>query len=416
MKTQPLKALFGIFLAGMLLLHGVMAWQARGLVRRGYPDFTIFYAAGKIIDQGLGRSLYDESTEARVEQQFAPTVDIRHGALPYMHPPFEALLFLPLTKFSYPAAFLLWDGLNLLILLALPFIVRPYVPGLAEIPLALCLLAALAMFPVFLALLQGQDTFALLLLLTLAWRELRRDAAVAAGCWLGLGLFRFHLVLPIVLVLLCRGGRRAALGFSSTALGLAAISVWLVGWHEAVAYPVYLWRLESNLGNGAIVPRVMPNLRGLMASLVPAADGRIGQLMVVVVSLAVLAFACWKWQSGGSGSRLDLGFSLLIVSSVVVSYHGFAHDLGLLFLPLLLVWGRWQERPDWHLSTHWALVLPPLVLWFSPLLMLLLFRYGRLNVLAPVLLLWMWGIGREISREQAREPRLAEVRPASESG
>jgi hypothetical protein len=107
---------------------------------------------------------------------------------------------------------------------------------------------------------------------------------------------------------------------------------------------------------------------------------------------------------------------LLIVSSVVVSYHGFAHDLGLLFLPLLLVWGRWQERPDWHLSTQWALVLPPLVLWFSPLLMLLLFRYGRLNVLAPVLLLWMWGIGREISREQAREPRLAEVRPASESG
>jgi len=41
---------------------------------------------------------------------------------------------------------------------------------------------------------------------------------------------------------------------------------------------------------------------------------------------------------------------------------------------------------------------PMLLLFVSPIQMLLLQKYGKLSLLAPVLLLWAWGLAREISR------------------
>jgi hypothetical protein len=41
---------------------------------------------------------------------------------------------------------------------------------------------------------------------------------------------------------------------------------------------------------------------------------------------------------------------------------------------------------------------PMLLLFVSPLQMLLLQKYGKLSLLSPVLLLWAWGLASEISR------------------
>ena len=43
----------------------------------------------------------------------------------------------------------------------------------------------------------------LLLLNALAFAALKRNADTLAGCWLGLSVFKFQLILPLVLILLC---------------------------------------------------------------------------------------------------------------------------------------------------------------------------------------------------------------------
>src|SRR2546426_11491671 len=120
MKTRTFRMLLTLFLAGMLSLHLLLAWNAAGLIRKGYPDFTIFYSAGKIVRQGLGSKLYDEQTQYRVQQEVAAGVSIRQGPLPYNHPPFEALIFVPFTSPPYFTAYFLCGLAPLLILVAFP--------------------------------------------------------------------------------------------------------------------------------------------------------------------------------------------------------------------------------------------------------------------------------------------------------
>jgi alpha-1,2-mannosyltransferase len=398
-KMHTTRTLLILFLTGMLSLHLLLAWDASDLVRKGYPDFTIFYSAGKIVRQGLGTKLYDEETQYRVQQEFASGVSIRQGPLPYNHPPFEALIFVPLTLLPYFAAFLLWDLMNLGILLALPFLLRRHIPLLQRIPIVGWLLVSLAFFPVFIALLQGQDILLLLLLFTLAFVSLKRNADFAAGCWLGLGIFRFHLVVPFLLILLLRKRHKAILGFLLVALALGGISIVVVGWRETLAYPGYVWHLEQTMGHRrTIVPGLMPNARGLLDSLLtPNTSTVFRDIVSVLVSVILMCFAAWEWRAT-SIAAFDLGFSLCVIVTVLVGYHAFAYDLSLLILPIALVANHVLESNplgDWR---GIALFGPLFLLFFTPLQMFLYLRNGHYNLMALVLLFWGWGVAREISR------------------
>src|SRR6202007_3182113 len=111
------KALLWIFVAAILSTHLFFLWRVRDRIARGDPDFTVFYTAGKILRQGHGAQLYQSNTQLAVQAEFARNSDIRRGPLPYIHPPFEALFFLPLTFLSYAHAFVAWNLINLAILL-----------------------------------------------------------------------------------------------------------------------------------------------------------------------------------------------------------------------------------------------------------------------------------------------------------
>lgn len=359
--------------------------------------------------QGLGAHMYDEQVQYRVQQEFASGVSIRQGALPYNHPPFEALIFVPLTWLPYVAAYLLWDLVNLMILFALPFLLRPHLPMLRQTPAAAWLFVSLAFFPIFIALLQGQDIILLLLLFTLTFVALKKGADFAAGCWLALGLFRFHMVLPLIFILLLQRRRKAVLGFVLMAAALTAVSVAVVGWKTTLAYPSYVWHLEQTMGRGAIVPADMPNLRGLFDTILaghvpPAAI----HAVVVFLSIALVLLASAKWNPASSGGVLDLVFSLTVVVLVLVSYHALIYDLSLLLLPILFLANRspaLSSAPGW---TRAALFIPIVVLFFSPLQMDLWFHSGPKILLPPLLMFWLWGMWREISRG-AQLPQLQSV-------
>jgi Glycosyltransferase family 87 len=401
MRTKKYQVFMILFLAGMLSVHLAIAWNSVELIRKGYPDFTIFYSSARILAQGLGRQLYDEPTQYRVQQQFAAGVSIRQGPLPYNHPPFEALAFVPFTWMRYPVAYLVWNLLNLIFLAMTLLVLRLALPGLRSVSVAAWLFVWVAFFPVFFALLQGQDVLFLVLLFTGVYVLLRRNSDIAAGCCLALGLFRFHLVLPLVLILLWQKRTKAIFGFFATAAVLAVISIAIVGWQGALAYPGQVWQMERTMEqHQTIFPLRMANVRGLLATLLPFASRLASNLVIGALSLALLLFAAHKWKMA-SLAEFDLGFSLCVIVTVLVSYHTLAYDLSLLILPVTLTIQHLfkiddSKNEDSQPRTRLFLLVPLFLLFFSPLHAFLAMRDGHYNLFALVLLFWCWALSREI--------------------
>jgi hypothetical protein len=383
----------------MFVFHALVLVRVWNQLGAGYPDFTSFYSAGKIIRAGHGSRLYDEAEQRRAQQEFASRVQIRPGPLPYNHPPFEALVFLPLAHFPYFTAYLLWNLINLMLLIALVFLLRPHLSLLQQWPVGSWMLVLLSFFPIFIALLQGQDIILLLFVLGLVLVALEKKADLVAGCCLGLGLFRFHLVLPLALVLLWQRRSKALFGFLLVSCSLIVISIAVVGEATALSYPWYLWHLAQIAGRGAMLPSDMPNLRGLLEAFpserIPRA---LTHALVGLTSVSLLLLAAARGKTRAGGSSLHLGFSLVLVLTVLVSYHAMPHDLSLLILPVLLLANYLQNNPALQKGTRLALLGPVVVLFLSPLLLTLML-YHRVNLLAVVLLLWMWGIMREIESQ-----------------
>jgi|HubBroStandDraft_1064217.scaffolds.fasta_scaffold10280_4 hypothetical protein len=404
-----------LYVAGVLLIHLLVVWNARDLILKGYPDFTIYYTAGSMLRQGLGHALYDDRVQFQVQRTFAPQVATRLGALPFNHPPFEAVLFIPFSYFPYRLAYLLWGLVNFAMLAVLPILLRWQVPVLARNPAAAWRLTvvSLTFFPAFFALLQGQDAILLLFLYSLAFVSLRKNRLISAGAWLACGLFKFHLVLPFLVLTLiqekrAQGRKRILTGFVLVGGVLAAVSVVAVGVRQIISYPRYVLGLEKTMAMGAIMPSDMPNLRGILYLM--ASNLRHFDILVICISAAVYLLTAWistlpdndRDAHPIDADQHDLKFSLAVFATVLVSYHGLGYDLCLLGLPALLLLGQLAGKIR---LTSWpgaAIGVGLAVLLFSPLQLVLLMRYNRLGLLGWAVLLCFFGLAGEIMAGESR--------------
>lgn len=402
MKVATAKLAVLSFLAGMVAIHALVFWEARNLVRRGFPDFAIYYCAGTVARQGLSHQFYDPGVRFEVEQQFAAAVPQFRGPLPYTHPPFEAWLFAPFTYFSYISAYILWNLVNLGLLTACAILLWPHLPGLHLYPKFAWVLAFFAFFPVFFNLLEGQDAILLLFLYTLAYVFLRKNRLAVAGACLGLAVFKFHLVVPFILLLLLKKKGKVLYGFLPVAGALALGSLAMVGIRAITAYPEYVLYWEKVMSGSDRVPAGMPNLRGLAYIFLP--EGAYVAPLLVVVSLGLLWFAAKTMVTGGSVRLFDLSFSLAAVVTVLVSFHVVSYDLSILVLPVLLLTNHLLQNP----SRRWAATLVAIgiaLLYLSPLQLFLSIRYKQFALMAIPLLFWLAAIAVELSSRRTMDMR-----------
>ncbi len=359
-----------LYLAGMVVIHAAVFWSVRDSVRKGYSDFSIYYCAGTMVRRGLGLQLYDNGAQFKVQREFAPEVAIRFDALPYNHPPFEALLFVPFTYLSYRSAFVLWDLASFAMLLSLPFLLRPHLPQLQTYAWPFWVLASLGFFPIFVALLQGQDAILLVFLYTLAFVCLKKDRDTLAGIWLALGLFKPHLLLAFILLLLVQGRKKILYGFVPTAAVMAVVSVAVVGKEAILLYPHYVLHLENTMARSAIVASNMPNVRGVLYVLLGGAPSV--EASVLLLSLGLFLFAAWQCRDAACKSLFDLKFCLAMVATVLVSYHVLSYDLSMLMLPFLLLVNELLGDGRLHAWPRVLMISAMALLSFSPGLILLM--------------------------------------------
>jgi glycosyl transferase family 87 len=393
------------FLLAMTIAHLVIAWQERKLIARGYGDFSAFYTAGLMARKGMGHQLYDRRQQWDLQQQFASEVTIRQGPMPFIRPPFEALLFLPFTFFSYPVALALWSVFKLgIVCVALS--VLSTMKSFARIyPAWFESILCLGFFPVFLDFYQGQDAVLLLLLIVLALKCLSVDRDIAAGVILGLGLFKFQLVIPIVIVLVLAGRARVLAGFVLSTVVLVAVSCGIAGSSFLRDYPAYLLQLNRSPGIGMVTAQSMPNLRGLLTVWVGRAPypGPI-HWVILPVAVATLAYTAWLWRSRSERESpvLTLGFSLAISVTILTSYYAYSYDLTLLLVPLMLIAADSSERSNLFSSGKKLLLAAFPLLICAPLYWALILRWDRPYLLSIPVLLLAAGLVTEIRQLPAR--------------
>lgn len=323
-----------IFLVAMTISNVVILPGLIPFLKRGYQNFTIFYAAGQMVRHGQIDNLYDLSAQYKAQRQVAADVRIRQAALPYNHPPFEALLFVPLTFFPYWTSYLLWTALNLILVAASLMILRKRFSNIRTLSPALLALSAVGFFPLVSSIIQGQDCILLLFLVVLALVAFEDEQDIKAGAFLAAGMFRFQLALPLVLILAVRRWR-VLIGFVPVAGILGIISVVMIGWRGAANYVQLVLSLEKSGAGGSIVSTSMPNLRGIIAGL-PGVnpDSQIVVIATLASSIAVVALAMWRLRTGIDSLRFS--FALATIVAILVSYHALTYDLSLL-LPMLLL-------------------------------------------------------------------------------
>ncbi|MGA8271897.1 MAG: glycosyltransferase family 87 protein [Candidatus Sulfotelmatobacter sp.] len=389
-----------IFVAGSLWLNLLIFIDFGEGIKRGYPDFTVLYTAGTILREGRGHELYNSRVQYQVQQDFSGHIAFRGGALPYIHPPFEAPLFVPLTWLPYTRAFAVWDLLNVAMLFGVGLLLRQSVACLRSVQPWKFALGSLTFFPVFACLLEGQDSILMLLLCALAFNALKRKADFLAGCWLALAAFKFQFIVPIVLLLVLWKRRRAAIGFGAVATVLALLSVSLVGVKALLQYPGYVRQVVASPSLGGVPPELLPNLHGLAMGWHGPFSGTFGVALAVLSSMLLIVFAVQKGLESAHQEKLELLFSLAIVVSVLVAWQTNSHDLSLLVIPLVLVTDYSLHLRTQKRAVRFALLFPVLPLLLGPLWLVLWLVSAKVNLIAILLLYWAWMIGKEIPRDR----------------
>jgi hypothetical protein len=357
------------FLFTALALLAVLFLQVLDPEFTGY-DFRPIYAAGYMIRQGNRAGLYDIKAQTQTERM------LFHRAQPLLivHPPFEALMFVPLAMLSYRAAYVVWGMVNICLWMLFAYLARPFAPVPRQ-PFQYLILC-FAFLPSWVGLLDGQTTFLLLLVYWLVFISLRRRQEFHAGALLGLGLFRFQLVLPFALVCLLRRRWKMMAGFGAVAAALGLISVALVGTSGVLSYfrlLLHLIKYPSDPAYMAAPPSDMTNLRGFCSVLLaPRLGEKWTNATVAALSAGLILLAARRWrppETRESDASLGLAFAAALAVTLVTGFHLHNYDLTLALPALLLVFAS----PQWAAKSRWRQMinLSILIFYFPPIYFLL---------------------------------------------
>ncbi len=297
------------------------------LALRGFDDFRQLYTGGYMIRTGHAAELYDYDTQERFEELLVPTG--LHYVLPINHLAFEELLFVPLSLLTYKLAYWVFLALNVaLLILCVRLLGRRLEirPGQWKWTPALLLLAY---FPIPRAMEKGQDSIIMLTLLAGALWALDDGKEFAAGLLVGIGIFKFQIVLPIALLFLIWRRWRFSVGFAASAATAGLVSLGLVGLNGAREYACTLLSMsvhltsETDMFRYGTHPGDMINIRGLFSAIF---EGRLPhsyvQLLIAAGSVVVLVAAAKQRPS----------LPLAIAAGSLVSYHFIVHDAAILII------------------------------------------------------------------------------------
>ncbi len=371
-----------ISLVMLYLIIGIKIWSSPQ--ERTGADFIAFYAAG-IISRNQGPShVYDISLQKSVEEELVGFSLVANQVLVFNHDPYLIPIVSLFINNDYTLSFIKWVLFLCLIATLSASILAECDKGVSGNKV-FTIFAILTFFPLFISLLNGQDTVFILLGLSLCLFGLVKNKDWVIGMGLALATIRPQIALILSFPFLFK--RQKVFGyFLAGVLVLGLMSFLILGLDGMKGY-LSIMRISVEGGWYGIKENVMVNLIGLLWRLFPELGTQSIHWMgwaaygISTIGLAILWFI-----------NREIGikyFGLAILISLFVSPHLHYHDLALLLVPVTAVVMNLETKK--YLKLHNAALLPlglSLVLLFSSLVPILKYNFTFLIIILITLLLW----------------------------
>ncbi|HEV2613973.1 MAG TPA: glycosyltransferase family 87 protein [Gammaproteobacteria bacterium] len=272
-----------------------------------------------------------------------------------LNTPFLLLFLLPFHVFNYAQASQVWNVILILsVLLGAYFALRPF-PQWHKNTLPL-----MALFSIYLpnssTLACGQITPILLVFLVFAWLLARKGNDYSAGVLIGF-LCALKLFFGLFLIyFLCLKRVRLVLTALATMIMAFLISVYVFGLQSFVSYHTVLhhitWYASSwNASFYGFFTRLFSNAEGNVPVVVAPYFTTIFTVLCSVVLMVCLIGLWIKWGR----QKFDNGFSLVIVSMLLLSPLGWVYYFPLLLIPYVVLV---EEGNTWtHLAACFLLLM-----------------------------------------------------------
>ena len=395
-------------LAGLITLVVVYAilWfrMISSPAERTGADFIVFFTAGRITQTDGAAHVYEPLMQQAVQQaevgfQLAPGQVLLYNHVPYLIP----ILNLLISR-NYVASFYRWAVLLLALCIA-GVVLMAGVLRRARWRQAEAWLAAAGMitfFPLFVSLLNGQDTAFTFFGLCLYMVGFLTEMDWLAGIGLALTSIRPQVTVLLAVPFLFR--RQKVFGWFCLASGvLGLLSLAAVGLDGMRGFLNVLEMSTGGVWYGMKEPQ-MVNLVGLLWRIAPGLGTNVVHWIGWVVYGVTLVGLCILWARSRDIGENQIGLAIVVAVFVVPHLH--YHDLTLLLVALvvaLLVLVR-----GGFMSTRKAAHLPlavSLALLFSNFTPILKLNFPYLIMLLLVLALYLPGfILRGKKRSNERQP------------
>ncbi|MCH8169184.1 MAG: DUF2029 domain-containing protein [Proteobacteria bacterium] len=317
-------AIINLGYAAALIWLAYIARDARVLASTGLPipDFTAFWAAGRMALDGAPALAYDWQAHRAVE-----VAGLGHEFsdwMPWHYPPPFHLLITPFAALPHWGAMALWCGLTLGLYLWTCWRILPD-------PLAL--VAALAVAPTAMILVNGQTGFLVGALLGLALLEIDRRP-FRAGLLLGLLGFKPHLVAAIPLPLIATARWTTIAGGLAMLAALVAVSWAVLGgetWSAFLASTSETAKVFANTGAAEQRWEMGASLYGGLRHL--GAGFEAAMVVHGVAALAVLVALVRAWRN--PATTPDIKAALICYATLAATPRVLSYDLHIVVIGAL---------------------------------------------------------------------------------
>jgi hypothetical protein len=380
----------GLALLALLTMLALVGAALQRIVTNAFDatgDFLSFYSAGQMVRSGQGADLYNAAAQEALQRVTFP--GIFEEAMGFPLPVFAAWVFAPFSLLPFTPAFLLWMGLNTLLLAALVGVLSSHLAHVPALPRRVFLAVFAFSMPAVTAIIFGQVDLIVFGAFLLAYLLLRAERPVAAGFALSLVLFKPHFLVGVVLMLLVWRQWRVLAALAGIGVPLITVPALLTS-PATLAGNLSLLGQYLDQGKGLSVnAELMSNWRGFVTSLTGHHETWLWMPGLALIAAAALAIAVSRWRRGpGDREALGQSYALAVALPLLISPHLHTQSLVLIFIAAAIALRNHFDRavPSdvdsaklvcWMLSLYTAVF----ALWFvatqglALMVFLLLFMY-----------------------------------------
>lgn len=333
-------------------------------------DFIAFYTAGRLVSDQRDR-LYDLQLQDQMVHATVPAAPADQS-MPYVNPPFFALLFAPLAQLPFAFSYLVWILVSVALYAAAVLFALWVSPAL---PRRSTFLVALAFPPFCMFVLQGGQVSAFgCFALSLAFFLAHSQRTVGAGLALALLLYKPPLLLFVLPMLAVKKQWRTLAGFAVGASLLSFASWVLVGTSGLLQY-LQVLRFFYALNNAAAEVFQTSKYVDAGAAIRLLTGQSPGSIRFVLLASAFpLLLVAWRKLE----SRRT--WALAVAATLLLNLYSPIYDCVLLVLPAIWVGPK--------TIGHWMLA----ALFVASLFAVPFANLTHVQLLTPLLAVFAWRI------------------------